>query len=149
MPPTPRHSVGDRREAVCVWLAANGINPKHVPQDADITVDKGPTGRFLRCEVFDLTPEGHRRLDEHGERAATFVVNVPLQTDPPEWWQPHVKPTREQLLAAVERVHALHRRNENTGTCEHCSERDYPSYAVSYPCSTVQALADARPETYG
>ncbi len=40
----------------------------------------------------------------------------------------------------VNRVRALHVRNDNAGTCEHCSERDYPTYAVPYPCPTIQAL---------
>lgn len=43
----------------------------------------------------------------------------------------------EQQLAAVR---ALHARNANTGTCEHCSERDYPDYAVPWPCPTIAAL---------
>lgn len=50
--------------------------------------------------------------------------------------------------AAIERVRALHVRNANTGDCEHCSERDYPAYAVPWPCPTIAAL-DHREETSG
>lgn len=42
--------------------------------------------------------------------------------------------------AAIERVLALHPRNENTGDCQYCSARDYPDYAVPHPCDTVSAL---------
>jgi hypothetical protein len=42
--------------------------------------------------------------------------------------------------AAIARVRVLHRRNENTGECEYCSFRDYPTYAVPFPCDTVRAL---------
>jgi hypothetical protein len=42
--------------------------------------------------------------------------------------------------AAIARVRVLHRRNENTGECEYCSARDYPTYAVPHPCDTVRAL---------
>lgn len=55
---------------------------------------------------------------------------------------------REQLLAAVDRVRALHVRNANTGDCEHCSERDYPDYAVPHPCPTIRAL-DGEPQPDG
>ncbi|WP_055693245.1 hypothetical protein [Streptomyces prasinopilosus] len=98
---------GDRRKAVCAWLTANGINPSDVPQDADMTIDDGPTGRVLRCEVFDRHPDGYIQVDERGEKAAIRVVSVPLTVEPPQWWQPHMKPTRDQLLAVLERVREL------------------------------------------
>ncbi|MFF8679525.1 hypothetical protein ACF07F_16600 [Streptomyces sp. NPDC015237] len=47
--------------------------------------------------------------------------------------------------AAVARARALHRRNEHTGDCEHCSARDYPNYAVPHPCDTVRALGEPAP----
>lgn len=40
-----------------------------------------------------------------GRREA--VVAVPLQVEPPEWWQPYEKPTRDELLAALDRVEQL------------------------------------------
>lgn len=130
----------DRREAACAWLTANGINPNDVPIDADLSIDTGPTGRFIRCEVFDRAPDGSFRADLHGEGPARLVINVPLKTAPPDWWQPHVKPTRDQLLKAADKVRALHKRNEHSGVCEHCSERDYPDYEVPWPCPTMHAL---------
>lgn len=46
----------------------------------------------------------------------------------------------EQFLARADKVRTLHQRNEHTGDCEYCSARDYPDYAVPYPCDTVRAL---------
>jgi hypothetical protein len=135
-----KHPLHSRRESIFAWLTANGINPSHVPQDADITISEGTGGRLLRCEVFDLTPDGQRQLDERGEKVAVTVVAAPLKVEPPTWWQPYIKPTRDQLLAAADRVRALHRRNENTAECEYCSARDYPDYAVPFPCDTIKAL---------
>ena len=45
-----------------------------------------------------------------------------------------------RAAAAIARVRTLHHRNEHTGNCEHCSERDYPDYGVPYPCPTIRAL---------
>jgi hypothetical protein len=135
-----KYPAGARRVALCAWLTDNGINPSDVPQDAEVTIDRGPAGRFLRCEVYDRDPDGHLQADARGNRVATMVVNVPLKVEPPDWREPTTKPTRGELLASFERVHVLHRRNENTGTCEHCSTHDYPDYAVKWPCETVRAL---------
>jgi hypothetical protein len=49
----------------------------------------------------------------------------------------------EQLVtvrSTIDRVRELHIRNANTGNCEHCSERDYPDYAVPHPCPTIRTL---------
>jgi hypothetical protein len=135
-----KHPAGNRRVAICAWLTDNGINPRDVPQDAEITISEGTAGRFLNCEVYVRDKDGHLQADERGQHVATTFVHVPLKTEPPEWWEPYEKPTRDELLAAVERLHALHRRNENTGECEYCSARDYPDYAVAWPCETIRAL---------
>jgi hypothetical protein len=128
-----------RRTALCGWLTANGINPHDVPADADMTIDKGPTGRFLRCEVFDRSLDGRLQVDERGERVALMVVNVPLQVEPPEWWTPYEKPTREQLLTVVDRVRKLHHDWENDpGHCAHCTGPD--GNLVPFPCPTIRAL---------
>lgn len=93
-----------RRTELCAWLTANGIEPGDVPADADMTIDKGPTGRFIRCEVFDRTRDGKLQVDAHGENVATMVINVPLAVEPPVWWTPYEKPTREQLAATLREV---------------------------------------------
>lgn len=46
----------------------------------------------------------------------------------------------EAAEAAIAHVQALHVGNANAGACEHCSERDYPNYAVPFPCPTIRAL---------
>lgn len=46
----------------------------------------------------------------------------------------------DALYDQLDRVRALHKRNEHTGDCEHCSARDYPDYAVPHPCDTIRAL---------
>jgi hypothetical protein len=97
----------NRRQAYAAWLTANGINPNNVPRDAVITISEGTAGRLLCCEVFDLTPDGHRQLDERGEKAAVTVVAVPLKVEPPNWWESYEKPTRDELLAVVDRVEQL------------------------------------------
>jgi hypothetical protein len=50
----------------------------------------------------------------------------------------------ERAEAALDRVRALHIRNRHTGDCEHCSENDYPDYAVPHPCPTVAALDEPK-----
>lgn len=99
--------LSERQEATAAWLDANGIPARNVPLDADITIEDTPDGRTLRCEVFHLTADGHRQVDEHGQRIAIVFVTVPLRTEPPEWWQPHVKPTRDDLLDTVDKLRAL------------------------------------------
>jgi hypothetical protein len=81
-----KHPADSRREALCAWLTANGIDPKAVPMDADMTITEGTAGRFLRCEVFDRGRDGRIKVDERGEDAARLVINVPLKVEPPDWW---------------------------------------------------------------
>jgi hypothetical protein len=129
-----------RRTALADWLTTNGIDPHDVAADGDLTIIDTEQGRVIRCEVFARSAEGAVQLDERGENIAVKMVTLPLKVEPPEWFEPYEKPTREQLLTAADRVRALHPRNENTGECEYCSFRDYPTYAVPHPCDTVRAL---------
>jgi hypothetical protein len=55
----------------------------------------------------------------------------------------------DTLTAAVDRVRALHVRNPHSGTCEHCSDGDYPDYAVPHPCATIRALDEEDGRTDG
>jgi hypothetical protein len=111
-----KHPYGERREALCAWLTANGINPNHVPRDADLTIRTLPDRtRVLAYEAFDLTPDGHRQVDERGDKAAIKRVTTPLLVEPPDWWEPYAKPTRDDLLAVVERVEQLAERWKHVG----------------------------------
>lgn len=129
-----------RRDALCDWLTANGITPNDVPIDGDLLIVDTDEGRAIRVEAFARNDAGALVIDERGYREARVIRTVPLKTEPPAWFEPYEKPTREQILTAVERVRVLHPRNENTGECEYCSARDYPTYAVPHPCDTVRAL---------
>lgn len=144
--PSPQ-DYATRREAYAAWLTANAIAPRIVLVDADVTiVTKDDGSRVIAYEGCDLDAEGRKQIDERGMRVATRRFETPLIVEPPDWWEPYEKPTRDQLLEGVKRVHSLHVRNENSGVCEHCSERDYPNYEVPWPCATVQALiGEARP----
>lgn len=131
----------DRREAFRAWLTANSIRPGDVPIDADLYLDPGPDGTpHIHYEAFHRTADGHVQIDERGKSAAIERRSTPLLVDPPHWWEPYRKPTRDDLLGSIQRVHALHRRNEHTGDCEHCSQGDYPDYAVPWPCATIRAI---------
>jgi hypothetical protein len=100
-------SPSERQQAIAAWLEANGINPGHVPQDADMTISEGTAGSFLCCDVFDLTSDGRKQVDETGKNVATTCVAVPLQVEPPEWWEPRVKPTRDELLDVIAKLRQL------------------------------------------
>jgi hypothetical protein len=128
-----------RRTELCDWLTANGIAPNTVPIDGDLLIVDTEDGRTIRYETFVRAKTGAKVMDPRGSEAYE-THTVPLKTEPPAWFEPYEKPTREQLLTAADRVRALHPRNENTGECEYCSARDYPTYAVSFPCDTVRAL---------
>lgn len=123
-----------RRPVLAQWLFTNGFDPHDVPLDADLTIIDTEQGRAIRCEVFFRNEEGAKVIDERGEREARQIITLPLKTEPPKWWTPYEKPTREQLLAAVERVRKLHA--EEFGCCSHCTCED----SVLYPCPTIRAL---------
>lgn len=93
-----------RRDALCAWLTENGIDPHDVPIDADLTIVDTDGGRVIRCEVEVRGEGGGFLVDERGDRSAREMRTVPLKTEPPVWWTPYEKPTREQLLAAAFRV---------------------------------------------
>lgn len=94
-----------RREALCQWLTANGINPSDVPIDADLTITTEPDGtRLIRYEAFVLDADGHRIVDERGQDVAIETRTTRLNVEPPDWWKPYEKPTREQLAADLEQA---------------------------------------------
>ncbi|MEU7338660.1 hypothetical protein [Streptomyces sp. NPDC007074] len=143
--PNPE-DVDTRIDAYRAWLTANGIDPRTVPIDADVTIADNPDRtRSIVYEAFDLDSDGRKQINERHDGAAIRTCNTLLVVDPPEWWQPYEKPTRDTLLAAAERVRRLHAPNEHTGDCEYCSLRDYPDYSVPHPCETVQALDGTLP----
>lgn len=99
--------LSERQQAVAEWLEANGIAPRDVPQNADLTIEDSPDGRVIRCETFDRSADGRIQVDETANRAATKFVTVPLKVEPPEWWKPRVKPTRDELLDVIAKLRRL------------------------------------------
>jgi hypothetical protein len=102
--------------------------------DADTTA-AGELVPRLRTAIDDALTTARKMGVDDLPGAAAYAVMVEIlqvrQASPAE--------------AAVDRVRALHCRNEHTGDCEHCSERDYPDYAVPHPCPTIRALDGEQP----
>lgn len=139
----------DRREELCAWLQANGIDYNEVPLDADMTIEADTTGqRWIRCEIYSTDVNGGRFYNIEGSDAARELVLTPLKTEPPHWWQPHTRPSREQLLETLGAVRQIHQPVEHCGKtiCGHCSAWDGPetdstdNAPVAYPCDTIKAL---------
>jgi hypothetical protein len=93
--------------------------------------DHGEQKWVFRCWGTDDGCDGWLSLDHYSQQSATRARDRHVAEE---------HPNKEQLPTAADRVRVLHRRNENTGECEYCSFRDYPTYAVPYPCDTVRAL---------
>ena len=139
----------DRLDAIRAWLKANNINPSDVPIRGDLYLEPDPDGgQRIAYEAFHLDSQGHRHVDERGESAAIERRHTPLLVDPPDWWEPYRKPTRDQLLEAVDRVRALHQPQKDGSVfpdsfqCPTCSRDggDGYQYLVSWPCPTIKAL---------
>jgi hypothetical protein len=135
-----REDSTNRREAYAAWLTANNINPAHVLLDADVYIETGTDGtRHIVYEACHLDDQGRRQVDERGTGVAVERRTTPLLVDPPDWWEPYRKPTRDQLLEAVDRIRALHRHWEaDPGHCAHC--QDGMGTPLRWPCPTIRAL---------
>ncbi|MDX3759310.1 hypothetical protein [Streptomyces sp. AK02-04a] len=110
----------------------------------------GWLGLGHHTETSALLERERHVAEEHGEPApgATEATQPDTEEQPlavPRGTAAALHEALGQLLGeqgaqAAARVRVLHRRNEHTGECEYCSVRDYPTYAVPYPCDTVRAL---------
>lgn len=145
-----REDSTNRREAYAAWLTANDIDPAHVLLDADVYIETGTDGtRRIVYEACHLDDQGRRQVDERDDRVAVERRTIPLLVDPPDWWEPYRKPTRDQLLEAVDRIRALHQPQQDGSAfpdsqqCPTCSQDggDGYQYLVPWPCPTIQALA--------
>ncbi|MGW3383315.1 hypothetical protein ACWDCO_24405 [Streptomyces albogriseolus] len=136
----PQEWPDGRLDAIRAWLKANNINPSDVPIHGDLYLEPDPAGgQRIAYEAFHLDSEGRKHVDERGESAAIERRTTPLLVDPPDWWEPYRKPTRDQLLEAVDRVRALHYRWESDpGSCAHC--QDGMGTPLPWPCPTIKAL---------
>ncbi|GAA3153462.1 hypothetical protein ACFQ0X_43885 [Streptomyces rectiviolaceus] len=105
---TGEDPIDDRRKALRAWLTANGIRPRDVPINADLYLAPGPGGTpHIHYEAFHLTSDGHQQVDERRQRAAIERRTTPLLVEPPAWWEPHRKPTRDQLLTLMASLRKL------------------------------------------
>lgn len=66
-----------RRQAVCNWLTANGINITEVPFDSLVFIRDRPNGRVIAHDQFRLDALGQRYREQ---------VETPLTVEPPECW---------------------------------------------------------------
>lgn len=137
----------DLRADVCDWLTALGIAPSDVPTDSDlyITTDSGEPP-MLHFEVYVRDDAGRRLINAQRTGPVIERRSVPLTVEPPKHWQPHRNPTREELLAAVDRVRTLHqpiRVPTVVGERNACVVCDGdPMNEPQYPCATLAALDD-------
>ncbi|MFJ6069100.1 hypothetical protein ACIQHU_39425 [Streptomyces tendae] len=130
-----RKDYSERRESYCAWLTANHIDPGDVLLDSDVYLDTASDGtRVIVYEACARDAQGRKHVNERGDGVAIERRTTPLLADPPDWWEPYRKPTRDQLLDAVARVRELH--CEEYGCCAHCTRANF----VSYPCPTIQAI---------
>ncbi|NUV54602.1 hypothetical protein G6W51_17120 [Streptomyces coelicolor] len=120
-------------ESVAAWLAHQGFS---TIVEADVQIE------FWNAQgILLVTDRKLPAVTYIDDRAIRFQSWKQVLAELANIENPNPNaPTYEALLLALERVHALHRRNEHTGDCEHCSQRDYPDYAVPWPCPTIQAL---------
>ncbi|WP_435606632.1 hypothetical protein [Streptomyces ardesiacus] len=133
-----RKDYSERREAYCAWLTANHIDPGDVLLDSDVYLDT--TGDGTRVIVYEgcaKDAQGRKQVDERGTGVALERRTTPLLVEPPDWWEPYRKPTRDQLLDAVARVRELH--SQDGEYCSICTT-DFGRLTAPWPCPTIQAI---------
>lgn len=69
------------------------LNPYETPADRELSVKDEERPRHYEM-YFRVASNGQQTLDEAGRR----IVNESLTDEPPEPWQSHCKPSREQQL---------------------------------------------------
>jgi hypothetical protein len=138
-----------RQTETCDWLRANGVDPNETLRYGELYIDTADDGtRTLHADMYTLDDNGGRFYDERENDVAQHRVVVPLVAEPPNWWKPYRKPTREQLLDAVYAVAGLHQAapHQSQTICAHCSALDdqgtTDNAPVAWPCATVAALND-------
>lgn len=146
-----RKDYSERREAYCAWLTANRIAPGDVLLDSDVYLDTTDDGtRVIVYEGCTRDAQGRKHVNERGDGVALERRTTPLLVDPPDWWEPYRKPTRDQLLDVLAKVRALHQpQPDGTGfpdgqQCRTCSQDggDGYQYLVRWPCPTAKAIGN-------
>jgi hypothetical protein len=125
--------------AVAAWLAERGFDTV-----LDVEGRSHPKREFWNEQgallVTDRKLPAIAYIDDRSVRFQSWaqaLVALENVQNPRE----NPAPTYEELMVALEGIMGLHLRNWNTGECEYCSARDYPDYAVAWPCETIRALS--------
>ncbi|MGW2209939.1 hypothetical protein [Streptomyces sp. NPDC001781] len=129
----------DRRAALLTWLTANGIHPRNIPANGDLTIETTEQGRVILYEAFVRDERGAILLNDRGTGPARVFRRTPLVVDPPDGWEPYEKPTREQLAETVdagyrERAHlvALLAALTDHAVIAYATDVDEPGWQIVY-----------------
>jgi hypothetical protein len=76
-----------RREELCQWLHANGIDPDDVPINAEISIEptKPKGAQLIRYTVYLRDTNGRKYCGPATDDAAQEERTVPLLVQPPRW----------------------------------------------------------------
>jgi hypothetical protein len=103
-----RKDYSERREAYCAWLTANRIEPGDILLDSEVYLDTTSDGtRVIVYEACARDSQGRKHVNERGDGVALERRTTPLLVDPPDWWEPYRKPTRDQLLDVIDKLRKL------------------------------------------
>lgn len=80
-----QHLAAGRKDAVCRWLTANGLDPNAVLGTYPVTIDDSANGPQIHCTVIELD------ADQPEQRT------VPLVVAPPDDW-----PVYETMTATTD-----------------------------------------------
>ncbi|MGW8988702.1 hypothetical protein ACWGRF_02005 [Streptomyces zhihengii] len=94
------------RTSIAEWLTALSLTIGDIPASSDLYITGTGDARTLHYEVCIRGTDGRFLLDLDGEPIAEQRT-TPVTVEPPQHWQPRQRPTREQLLAAVERARVI------------------------------------------
>lgn len=121
-------------------LTSDTLDELYAERDA-LASDLAELTRARQHAAFTFCPQlvGHVTVAEFARKISEKRTAIAHRAEAVQYAEEQ-RQRADELGAATDRVRALHRRNANTGTCEHCSEHDYPNYAVPHPCPTITAL---------
>lgn len=95
----------DQTAQLFIWLRLHGANPDEIPLDADMTISTDENGvKWLHWSQFALV-NGGRYMNPWNTGAAIEKHAARLLAPPPDWWEPIVHPTREQLAEQLRAVY--------------------------------------------
>lgn len=100
-------SEGTQMDELRAWLGLHGADPNEVPITEDMTITTDDDGvQWLNWAQFALV-NGKRYTNVMGTGAAVEKRTARLSAPPPDWWEPIVHPTREELIARLDAVRTV------------------------------------------